>query len=75
MRTIETNATVSTDGTLSAKVPSDIRPGSHRVVVVIGEQTVAEKKRDPLKFSAYPVGLISDDLTFRREDIYGDDGR
>ncbi len=75
MRAIETDAIVSTDGTLSVKVPSDIRPGSHRVVVVIVEQTAIEKRPEPLKFSTYPVGLISDTLSFRREDIYGVDGR
>ncbi|MDQ3651487.1 MAG: hypothetical protein M3458_14680 [Acidobacteriota bacterium] len=73
MRVIETDAIVSTDGTLSVKVSSDIRPGSHRVVVVIGEQNAAEKRPEPLKFSAYPAGLISDTLCFRREDIYGVD--
>lgn len=29
-------------------------------------------KREPLRFSAYRIGLISDDFTFRREDIYDD---
>ncbi|MGH9938232.1 MAG: hypothetical protein ACREAM_18470, partial [Blastocatellia bacterium] len=28
--------------------------------------------REPLRFSAYQVGVISDDFTFRREDLYDD---
>jgi 2-dehydro-3-deoxyphosphooctonate aldolase (KDO 8-P synthase) len=31
-------------------------------------RTGTAMKREPLRFSAYPVGLMSDDFTFRRED-------
>ncbi len=75
MRTIETNALVTEDGQLIVPMPADIVPGEHRVVVVIEEQPVAapQKKRPPLKFSAYPVGLIDDTFTFRREELYDTD--
>jgi hypothetical protein len=36
------------------------------------EEEAADKERPPLRFSAYPVGLLSDAFTFRREDLYGD---
>jgi hypothetical protein len=39
-------------------------------VLVIDEQSVADWKRLPLKFSAYPVGLVKESFTFRREDLY-----
>jgi hypothetical protein len=42
-------------------------------VLVIDEQSVADWKRLPLKFSAYPVGLVKESFTFRREDLYGND--
>ncbi|MSS69911.1 MAG: hypothetical protein EXS64_00325 [Candidatus Latescibacteria bacterium] len=74
MRTVETTATVMADGTLTAQVPPDIPPGEHQVVLVIDEKSLTKKERLSLKFSAYPVGLISEDSTFRREDLY-DDGR
>jgi hypothetical protein len=35
MRTIETTATIREDGTLTVVVPTDIDPGTHRIVVVI----------------------------------------
>jgi hypothetical protein len=75
MRTIEATATVTPDRTLTVMVPPDIPPGKHRVVLVIDDQPAAQEKRPPLKFSAYPVGLVSDSMTFRREDLYDDDGR
>ena len=75
MRTIETNALVTEDGKLIVPMPADIAPGEHRVVIVIEEQptVILEKKRVPLKFSAYPVGLIDETFTFRREELYDTD--
>ncbi len=72
MRTIKTTATVASNGKLTIQMPPDIPPGEHRVVLIIDEQPTVEEKRPPLKFSAYQVGLASSDLTFRREDLYGD---
>lgn len=37
------------------------------------ESNQGKREREPLRFSAYPVGLIADDFTFRREDLYDDD--
>ena len=38
MRTIEVTARVNEDGTLTVRVPPDVTPGEHRVVLVIEEQ-------------------------------------
>lgn len=78
MKSIETIATVTKDGKITVQLPLDIPEGEHQVVIVIDEQPLGEKaerkqKRPPLKFSAYPVGLVSESLTFRREDLYADD--
>lgn len=100
MRSIETLATLSADGTLTAKITTDIPPGDHQVIIVIDERSTLRHRlhidgfvadeigegerieeendyhqvevREPLRFSAYQVGVISDDFTFRREDIYDD---
>lgn len=99
MRSIETLATLSADGTLTAKIPTDIPPGDHQVIIVIDERLTLRHRprmdgfvadeisrderaeendnhqvelREPLRFSAYQVGVISDDFTFRREDLYDD---
>ena len=39
MMTIETTGVVSNDGKLTVDVPPDVRPGEHRVVVVIDDIT------------------------------------
>ncbi|MEH1819409.1 MAG: hypothetical protein V7L31_10080 [Nostoc sp.] len=78
MKAIETIATVTKDGKITAQLPLDIPEGEHQVVIVIDEKPLAEKaenkeKKAPLKFSTYPVGLVSESLTFRREDLYTND--
>ena len=75
MHTIETTATVTEDRKLTIEVPADIAPGAHRVIVIIDEGMVPSNERAPLQLAAYPVGLTSDNFTFRREDLYDDDGR
>jgi len=78
MKSIETIATVTKDGKITAQLPLDIPEGEHQVIIVIDEKPLiqeAEKKEKKarLKFSAYPVGLVSESLTFHREDLYAND--
>ncbi|MEH2378302.1 MAG: hypothetical protein V7K27_05260 [Nostoc sp.] len=78
MKTIETIATVTKDGKITAQLPLDIPEGEHQVVIVIDEKLLVEKVESKenkmlFKFSAYPVGLVSESLTFRREDLYAND--
>ncbi len=79
MITIETQGTITPDGQLSVKVPREIVPGEHRVVVVIEEKPVA-RQTHARPLPAFPVvdlGPWPGDISLRREDIYGDgdDGR
>ncbi|MBW4426851.1 MAG: hypothetical protein KME50_20980 [Nostoc desertorum CM1-VF14] len=78
MKTIEIIATVTKYGKITAQLPLDIAEGEHQVVIVIDEKLLTEEtenkeKKAPLKFSAYPVGLVSESLTFRKEDLYAND--
>jgi hypothetical protein len=80
VKAIEATVTVTTDGKITIQLPPDIPPGEHQIVLVIDEESVTKEKRLvsqrkhlPLKFSAYPVGLVKESLTFRRKDLYGDD--
>lgn len=75
MKTIETTATVTSDSTLIIRVTPDIKPGEHRVVLVIDERLTAEQARPPLKFPVDHYGPWPSDLSLRREDMYGDEGR
>ena len=75
MKTIETTGLVSPEGKVTLQLPADIPPGEHRIVVIIDEQLIMRKQHPPLEFSVYPVGLVREHMTFRREDMYGDWGR
>lgn len=75
MRTIETTATVTSDGKMTVQVPPDIPEGEHHVVVVIDEQSVKKEKRPPLDFPVISVGSWPENLSLRREDMYDDWGR
>ena len=72
MKTIETKATVSEDGTLTAKVPLDVKPGEHRTVILIDEQVNTDRKRSDLQFPVDHYGFWPSNLSLRREDMYGD---
>jgi hypothetical protein len=79
MRSIEATATVTPDGTLTVRVPPEVPPGEHRVVVVIDEaapQSTSQRlERPPLDFPVRDYGPWPEGLSLRREDMYGDDGR
>ena len=83
MISIDTVGLVSAEGELVVKLPTKLPPGEHHVVVVIDTVVVntevnTEREQEqpplPLIFSAYPAAPVSQ-TTFRREDMYDDDGR
>jgi hypothetical protein len=75
MRTIETTATITAEGTLTVQVPPDIPPGPHHVVVWIDDQPSLPEARPRHDFPVIHVGAWPADLSLRREDMYGDEGR
>jgi hypothetical protein len=75
MRTIETTATVNSDGTMTVQIPPDISHGEHLVVVVIDEQVTTKEKRPQSDFPVMSIGAWPDNLSLRREDMYDEWGR
>ncbi len=80
MKTIQTIATVTADGKITLQLSADIPAGEHQVVVVIDEKPlqelpVSKQKRPPLDFPVIHVDSWSENLSLRREDMYGDDRR
>jgi hypothetical protein len=75
MKAIEATATVSGDRTLTVSIPVDLEPGEHRVVVVVEEQPMPQKAATPLQLPTLKVGPWPENLSLRREDLYGDWGR
>ena len=74
MRTIELQGIVAPDGTLTVRLPSDVPPGEHRMVLVIDERPV-QRPHTPLKLNVGKLAGWPPDATYRREELYGDDGR
>ena len=56
MRTIETTAMITAEGTLTVQVPPDIPPGPHRVVVLIDDQPGLPEARPLHDFPVIHVG-------------------
>jgi len=78
MQSLQTTATVTSDGKLIAQVPPSILPGRHRVVLVIDDASTKQVPQAPASMSALKVfkwNAWPADSTFRREEIYGDEGR
>ena len=86
LRTIETDASVGEDGMLTVKVPADVPPGRHHVVVVLATGTpeettatapvvAASGERPPFDFPEHDLGPWPAGLSLRREDLYDDWGR
>ena len=76
MRSINTTVTVAEDGTITVNVPSDMPAGRHRAVLIIEDDATnganGRTQEKTLEWSSYPIGLASDDVSFRREDLYDD---
>ena len=77
MKTFETTGTVTAQGTMTVAVPGTLGPGTYHVVLVLDEQPdtfPASGAPQRLSLPAWPWNAWPSDATFRREDIYGDDG-
>ena len=74
MRAVTATAVVGSDHTMTLPVPVDVPIGPQKVVVVL-QDTAALRATEPLNFAPHPVGPADPTCTYRREDLYGDDGR
>lgn len=78
MRTLEITLTVQPDGTAILELPPDVLPGEHRAVLVIEEasqQPPTIESPEMLQLQTFALTNWPADATFRREVLYGDDGR
>jgi hypothetical protein len=76
MKTIQTQIDVPGTGTLTVPVPVDIAPGRHGVLVVIDESPMPQVSTLTLDdFPVDAVGQWPSELSLRRENLYGNDGR
>ena len=79
MKAVETRSVVGPDheATIRVKLPPEVEPGEHRFIVIMDEDSAVPhgtsgEVNDLVTWAweGWPAGC-----TFRREDLYGDDGR
>jgi hypothetical protein len=79
MRTIETTARVRENhkANLLLEFPPDISPGDYRMLVVVEEKAIGPGDNGHVDFDcqAWDWDGWPNNATFRREEIYGEDGR
>jgi hypothetical protein len=75
MRVIEATTTISEDGYITLKAPPDLLPGVYPAIVVIETPDSGTPARKPFVVPVDDCGPWPEDLSLRREDMYGDDGR
>jgi len=76
MITIQTRVTVDDQGMAMLRMPSEIAPGEHDVVVVIEGSPGTPKMPIMAGFPRHDVQVdLPAGFTFRREELYDDSGR
>lgn len=81
MKAVEAVIKVSPDGSAVVHTGNLLKPGQHKILIITdedaipeGDQLIREKKRlmdlKPIRMQGWPKNS-----TFRREEIYNDDGR
>jgi hypothetical protein len=74
MKTIEVDGIVGADHTVTLKLPDEFPLGACRIVVV-SEPAPPKAQLNWASLPAWDVEMVDPNETFRREDMYGDDGR
>lgn len=64
---------VAADGSISGQAPPDVPPGDHDAIITVADRS-GEIFED-LDLPLIDVGPWPENLSLRREDLYGDDGR
>ena len=81
MRAVEAVIKVSQDGSAVLNTEKLLRPGLHKIMIITDEPTIREgdqlrkEKNLLLDLKSIHVQGCPKNSTFRREDIYNDDGR
>lgn len=81
MRAVEVTIKVSSDGSAVVHTGNLLKPGQHKVLIIAEETAIAQYDREagknhllsglkPIRLPHWP-----ENSTFRREEIYNDDGR
>jgi hypothetical protein len=73
MPVVNARIRVDADGTISGKAPQGVPPGEYEAPIDVAEPKPRKRKR--LDLPLHDCGPWDDNVSLRREDVYGDDGR
>jgi len=74
MLTFNAKAIVTKEHELEVRLPTHLDEGEYTVVIKVNEHSKTRPLREPLAFGSLHLGSSAGE-TFRREEVYGDDGR
>ena len=78
MAEIRTRVLVGRDHRISGTAPAAVPPGEHEVTITLTPPPAGQRPDEPFNADTLPthdVGPWPENLSLRREDIYGEDGR
>lgn len=81
MRAVEAVIKVSHDGSVIVNIEKNLKPGLHKILIITDETTIPDndqqgiKKKQLLDLKMIHTQGWPENSTFRREEIYDDDGR
>lgn len=78
MTVITARITVAADGTISGHAPGRVPAGEHEASITVADEPARQEPSEPFDVNALPtrdLGPWPADMTLRREDLYGNDGR
>jgi hypothetical protein len=75
MKAIEIEITVLPDGSIQLPLHPELRPGTHRAVLVIEDAVAPSSANAPLALKMLELPAWPADARFSREELYDDDRR
>jgi len=75
MRIIEFKSNITKKKELKIPIPADIKPGYHKIVVVIDEILSENKTKKNLRLPVDSVGEWPESLSLSRNDFYNEMGK
>jgi hypothetical protein len=75
MKAIETDVIVRNGKIWIGHPPEGLPPGRHRAIVLVDEAAMSATQGPLDDFPVHDFGPWPANLSLRREDLYGDDGR
>jgi hypothetical protein len=75
MRSLAYECDIKSDRMVSLQLPEDVIPGRHQLLVIVDNKPDVKLPTSKTHLPPLSVGKWPENLSLRREDMYGNDGR